>query len=158
MEMSSRKATQCFVVELGFHGRAATASLDCGSKSELKGKGQLLFSVLRSCLTMPSAYVFRHATDFVFDCFTWEMKYNYYVKILKLLPVRFPSLKIPKYINIKTFHFTNFKCWTQNVSYFNVSSTSTEHSPHLLSYIVKPKHSSVGAKRKTHFGLEGAFK
>lgn len=107
MEMSSRKATQCFVVELGFHGRAATASLDCGSKSELKGKGQLLFSVLRSCLTMPSAYVFRHATDFVFDCFTWEMKYNYYVKILKLLPVRFPSLKIPKYINIKTFHFTN---------------------------------------------------
>lgn len=64
MEMSSGKAAQCFVVELGFHGRVATASLDCGSKSELKGKGQLLFSVLRSCVTMPSAYVFRRAYKF----------------------------------------------------------------------------------------------
>lgn len=50
METSSRKATRCFVVELGFRGGAATAFLDCSSESEIKGKGQFLSAILRSCL------------------------------------------------------------------------------------------------------------
>lgn len=50
METSSGKATLCFVVELGFQGGAATASLDCSSESEIKGKGHILSAILRSCL------------------------------------------------------------------------------------------------------------
>lgn len=51
MEMSSRTATWCFVVVLGFQGRVATASLGHSSKSQNPGQKVSSFFLRMACVS-----------------------------------------------------------------------------------------------------------